>query len=233
MAPRSTLAVRGWQANLATERKFFDLTGSLFADNNTPAVFPLFTPAMGSAVNQREGRKAVIASIQINIKCVPRSYRITGDPGVIDTFAVGDVLPHTGKWVLIWDKQHNQEPLSVSITNAMFFDVTQGSLALLNLNYRERFQVLKTKNFQFGPYLIDSTPGEQLSVSQVPAQYTYKYYKKCNLTTIFGNGDTPDVANITTGALFLVFLSDAPNDAGRNIKGYLAVITSRCRFLDP
>ena len=69
----------------------------------------------------------------------------------------------------------------------------------MNMNNRDRFVVLFNKQ-----YAIDQAGGHQSA--------QMKHYKKMNLQTIFNSGSAGTVADITTGSVYLLIISD--NAAG-------------------
>lgn len=224
---RAPLRTGGFSGSIQ-EKKFYDVNEEAAFDANTPAVFNIFEPDQGAGVSERIGRKANITDITIAVRVVPRVYDTTNN-----TMAVTRVVPWTGLWALVWDTQVNLSPVVLSSVWQIYDDIEQGALAKLNMSNRERFRILKTKTFKFGPYVNITTATQAQWSAPSPAIYTTKHYLKVNLTSIWGENQAGDVENITTGALYLVFISDSPDDGGANHTGGNAKVDTRVRYLDP
>jgi hypothetical protein len=91
----------------------------------------------------------------------------------------------------------------------------------MNLNNRDRFQVLMDIRKQMGSYLFTAVPS--LS-SGSPQNAFWKKYKKCSKEVVF-SGTANTIGSISTGALYLFFIGDF---AGVAMIDYY----TRCRFSD-
>lgn len=145
--------------------------------------------ATGTTVTTRVGRKIVMKSITININ--------TFNAGATSqSYPIGV----SGKISLVYDSQPNggAAPGYTSIYKSAH------PTSPLNLDNRDRYKVLWTKNFVVGSYEIAAS---KLTAGS-PTNSTRKGYKKCNLPVIFG-GDGSTQADIQTGALYLTAVVDA------------------------
>lgn len=98
--------------------------------------------------------------------------------------------------LFIYDKQTNATAPTVS-------DILQqpfGSAAM-NMDNRDRFVVISDKQFA-----IDQAGGHQSA--------SCKFFKKLNLQTIFNAGTAGTVADISTGSVYLLLISDDTGSIG-------------------
>lgn len=128
------------------------------------------------------------ASQRIGKKVTLKSIQIRG---AINAGALG-VNPFSGfgRMFIIYDKQAN----AAFPTIASILEQTSGT-SPMNMDNRERFLVLYDRQFaldQFG-----GNPSAQV-----------KMYKKLNLTTVFNAGTAGTVADITSGAVYVVFINE-------------------------
>lgn len=223
-APRRTYPMRpgGWRGyplRRANAEKNAQ-TGAIVADPaaNAGTTHLLNGISPGTGFNERVGRKFVIKSIQLRLHL---SYRYMGDTSM----AYGAVPAGILRVVLVWDKQPNG--VTPAITDIF---VTNNAQSMTNLDNRNRFNILMDK--------VYSTPnmaqGETNAVDDHCISLggtVCKKYKKCNLTTINNAGAAGTVADITTGALWLVLLSDATANDNPTVHHHVAG-TARIRYLD-
>lgn len=190
------------------EKKFVDTGFNTAVADNAPAVLPLNIINEGTSVSQRVGRKVAIKSVQVRGKIVLTGTNDTG---------VGCRL------MLVWDKQVN----GVIATAPDILSDAQGDdpYAFMNLDNRERFVVLMDKQYTFAPMdyatVTPNSPG--------PISYNVKKYKSMapDTYTIF-DGTGAGIADISTGALLMVMVSDAAN-ASNVVLPYLRF---RIRYTD-
>lgn len=110
-------------------------------------------------------------------------------------------------------------------------DVLQSatSISHLNPNNRDRFKILWDKQFAFGPIKVDNTATQSYSWAQGPSVYSVKYFKKLNLEMIFNAGSAGTIADVTSGALYLLTIGTTA--AGTNTDADF-IVTTRVRFDD-
>jgi len=145
--------------------------------------------AKGTDYNTRIGRKILIKSIYTRITISPR---VAGTPN-------GNA---TARTLLIWDlhpKGEGQPNLTDIFQVLGAGTTTMNSTVLMNLNYRERFVVLWDKTIALG-FMGAAANGESC--------VHIKKYKKVNLSVTYNNTGA-GIANIATGALYLVSLGDS------------------------
>jgi len=145
--------------------------------------------ATGTTVTTRVGRKIVMKSISISINMFNAG-------GITQSYPIGV----SGKISLVYDTQPNggAAPGYTSI-----YKVAHPT-SPLNLDNRDRYKVIWTKNFGIASYEIAAS---KLSAGS-PNNMAKKGYKRCNLPVIFG-GDGATQADIQTGALYLTAVVDA------------------------
>lgn len=111
------------------------------------------------------------------------------------------------RWILLIDKEANGAvPSTTDLLTA------EDTTSMRNLTNRRRFIILKDARI-----MLDNNR-ESRSV---------KYFKRLNLKTIFNAGDAGTVADIDSGSLILMFITNAASD-----KKPLIQISSRVRFID-
>lgn len=111
------------------------------------------------------------------------------------------------RWILLIDKEANG---AVPVTTDLL--TAENTTAFRNLTNRRRFIILKD-----GRLHLDNNRESR----------TVKYFKHISLKTIFNSGDNGTVADIDSGSLILILISNAASD-----KKPLLQITSRVRFID-
>lgn len=227
-ANRAPLSTRGFSGS-PIEKKYFQGTFDFNFDKNSFGFGTLFTPASGSGIDQRVGRKVTITNIHLLVNLYPRYWdyndATTPPPD-------GWVAPQTGRVSLVWDSQVNSTTVDVTVVPSVYNNPDYGAAAQVNLDNRERFKILKTKTFHMGGYYKDSTTDVASTALTENPVWTFKFHKKCNLDVIF-SGDSGSISNIATGGLYLICTSDSKDDGMVNHTGVRCKGSSRCRFIDP
>lgn len=113
----------------------------------------------------------------------------------------------TIRWLLLIDKEANG---AVPVTTDLL--TAEDTTSMRNLTNRRRFIILKDAKI-----LLDNNR-ESRSI---------KYFRRLALKTIFNSGNAGTVADIDSGSLILIFISNAASD-----KKPLVQISSRVRFID-
>lgn len=210
------LASRGYRFN-STELKVFDINTSTYnVSNTTLNATSLCTPTLGTSISQRIGRKIVIKSVQIR--------------GFINTEITnnaatrGDTLPQHCRCMLVWDTQPNGTQI-----NAADLLNTADASSQLNLDNRDRFRVLWSKEWVLDPFHW-STTATQTYISCTNQIKLVKKYKKLNLEVIFNAGNSGTFADISTGNLAMCWIGNSPAGAGSDSN---FVGSTRVRFADP
>lgn len=214
------LGSRGYQFNKAEVKAFDRVEFGYACDNNTASVFSIFTPIQGTAINNRVGTRVLLKSIYIrgyvmwnnflNATVPPWTGQMYSNPGIIRLSVVLDCQPNGG---------------TAAITD--IFDSTTPA-SQLNINYRDRFKVLKQKIWSFDPCVYDD-------VNDRYAGYTnqckvVKVYKKCNIPVFFNAGNTGTASDVSSNNIIMVWQSSL----GINVDiASQAQVSIRCRFIDP
>lgn len=211
------LASRGYRFN-APEVKSFDLsTTSYIADSNTPSITAMFVPIQGTAFANRIGTRVKVKSIQVQGYVANSLAYTQGGPsdGIIPTFTV--------RVAVVLDYQPNG-----ALPTITDIYLNTGPVTGLNLNFRDRFKVLKQKTYVIDPYIVDTTTNMYASaVNQIKP---IKIFKKCDIPVYFNSGNAGTVADLSSNAILLVCQSDAPTALAAD--GLFRLFT-RCRFVDP
>lgn len=163
------------------ELKYVDVTSDSTSFSDSGILTLLNGLVPGTGASQRIGKKAVMKTLQFR-----------GDIGA-GTTPMGGV-PFQGLVRLLWvyDKQSN----ATAPTVAQILEQATGK-SFMNMDNRDRFVVLLDKQ-----YAIDQSGGNE--------SCQVKVYKKINLTTVFNAGTAGTVADITSGSIYLLAISDAP-----------------------
>ncbi len=165
---------------LTGEKLFLDKVVAAAAIDTTHLITTLNLMDVGSAVGQRNGRRAEMVSVYIRY-CIQL--------GATETTS-------TVRLLLIYDKQAN----GAAITAPDVLDANTPE-AMLNMDNRERFDILWDKTFGMNITAADSGSG--------PNQhhvFLKKFVKLRNREIIF-SGTGGGIADIATGALYLMSLS--------------------------
>lgn len=196
------LATRGW-VNNNTELKYIDVAAASYVMDTTGTVTALNLVAVGDDNTTRDGR-------QIQIK----SCHIRGYVSPVDDITTDGL----GRWMLVWDAQPNS---GVIATIALILAAAT-SISGTNLDNRERFTILRDKQFALGKTVNTATQ----AVSNCPNMYEVNEYVKMDHKSTF-SGTTAVIGVVATGALLLVTIgSNAAGACGQ------LTATSRVRFSD-
>lgn len=198
----------------SVEKKVNDVAVGTIQVHTTGSITLLCNPALGSDFNNRIGRKINITS------CYIRGMVAT-EPSLGP--ATGTACPsQQARMILFEDMQPNgATPAVTDILN------TASPFSQLNLNGRDRFKIYTDKIWSFGPYLASTTATQAQSLCAQQA-YSIKKYKKLNIETIFNATNGGTIADITSGALFMLWIGSTAsggNDAN-------AIISTRVRYND-
>ncbi|AUM61629.1 capsid [uncultured virus] len=195
-------------------------------DNTGIQVLNLVPPGTGSF--QRNGRAIgldnVRLKLQTRVECAPEA--VTGD-------YYGISVRH----VLVWDKQ----PSGAAIPNfsTIFGLTTQNGVessswnAPVSYDSMERFKILKEVCHDFNPGVLANLPPESAGTSnkfQMVAEddIFYKFKEGKYITNFGGQAVTATIADINTGALYLVsraYTATSTGSTSANLSN-----TSFCRF---
>jgi len=178
----SGLRTGGWRGvpGRRGELKYVDVTANSFF-TEAGAVYLLNGLVPGTGASQRIGKKAVMKTLQFRASIGALSA------GAEDTIFQGIV-----RFLWIYDKQSN----ATAPTLAQIFEQTDSGTSFMNMDNRDRFVVLADRQIA-----MDQSGGH-------PAAQI-KMYKKINLPTIFNAGTAGTIADITSGSIYLVLISDS------------------------
>lgn len=195
------------------EKKVADITPAAYQVNTTGSITLLAVPTLGSDYTNRVGRKIRITSAYI------KGYVYT--EASTQSAAVNSTS-QAARMMLVCDLQPNGS--APAITDIL---TTADPSSHLNLNNRDRFLILKDKNFVFDPLYLSTTATQSYATASNQIKFL-KVYKKLNMETIFNATNGGSIADITSGALYMVWIgSRAAGAADVN-----AVIATRVRYYD-
>lgn len=214
-APPATRGFRGGYGRSPREKKTYDLAASTDQCNTTGAFSLLCVPILGTDYTNRIGRKIIMKSVYIRgfVRSEPSSTA-----GQVGTCTAQQI-----RIIIFIDFQPNGTAPSVT-------DLLTGATTVshLNLNYRDRFKILKDKIIVLDPYIVNATSGTSVAAATNQIK-NVKIYKKLNQEVIFNATNGGDIADINSGALWMLTIGSVP--AGTNTDAN-AVLTTRVRFID-
>jgi len=195
------------------EKKVIDTTTAVSVDT-TGAITLLNGTQLGNDYSNRIGRKITIKSIYYRgTVCITA----TNSAPPVD----GDSSFQHWRMIIFYDKQPNGA--TPAVTDVL---VTATPTSHLNLNNRDRFKVLIDKSFVVDPYkMVDAANESTWNRTAV----NIKKYKKCHITTIYNAGNAGTIADISTNAIFLLWVG---NRAATATDDGLAAFSCRLRFWD-
>lgn len=195
------------------EKKVIDVNYASYAVETTGTQLLLLNGcAPGSQNYNRDGRKITMKSLQIH--------------GHINT-TDANCGPGIVRMVIVYDKQTNGSAPTwgdVFTSQNTAGTTSTGAYAMVNLNNRDRFEIIRDKVIAMG--VIRDTATQTYASGPVNVKVD-KYIKLGNRTTTFNAGQNGTVGDITTGSLYLFFISNLAN-----AEGYTAYISTRLRFVD-
>lgn len=198
------------------ERKFFDLAPATYGVNDVAVFTLLHVPILGADFDNRIGRKTMIKSVYVrgnlqirNAAAAPALNTNTFNP------------PQLCRMIIMVDLQPNgATPL---ITDLLTSATVQ---AQLNPNNRDRFRIIKDKQYSLDLLNI-SNNGNVLYGFENRTTHDIKCYKKLNLETIFNQTNAGSIGDISSGALYMVWMG-----SNNSAVGAVANLSTRVRFDD-
>lgn len=176
------------------ERKVND-TGFVQYNVNTTGNFTLLAnPAVGANFNERIGRKITLKSVFIR--------GLLTFQNAIEWNANQVSAAQLARFMLVWDTQPNGAiPAITDVLN------TNEAASQLNLNNRDRFRILSDREWALGPF---QTGAGTSMVAGDKCSVPFKKYKKLNLEMIFNGNSTGTIADINSGALYMLWIGSLP-----------------------
>jgi len=196
------------------EKKVVDIVYATYAVEETGTVLTLLNGcAPGSQNFNRIGRKINMKSLQI------RGMIYNTD------LSVGARLI---RMIVVYDKQANgTAPTYANIVTSNDISGATSSTAydMVNLNNRERFEIIRDKCWVFGP-LQNTTDQSLAGDSQVACLNEFIPLK--NRQTIYNAGAAGTVGDIASGSLYVFWIANTANATGSSVQ-----CSYRMRFVDP
>lgn len=212
---RAPLATRGWQFPNNGEYKVIDIQVGTIQVNTTGAISLLNGCVQGTDYTQRIGRKIMLKSLYIRGRIQTESAT---------TAQASNTIAQLVRMIIVCDTQPNGTVFAITdLLN------TATPESQLNLNNRDRFSVICDKQWVLGPEYYSGTATQAYNSSSQQI-YPIKKYKKLNIETIFNAGNAGTIADMNSGALYMVWIGST--GAG-NFTDANAILSSRVRFQDP
>lgn len=164
----------------------------------------LFKPIGGPDDGERIGRKTVILNYMYKI--------VISNPRSTAGFSTGNDECIVARLIFYVDKQPNHA--THSSTDLL---VSATSLAHYNVDNRSRFRIISDKSYLFSSDSVLRTPGAtDYAFVEHKGHLTYKLveYKEVNIETIFNSGTAGTIADIESGAFYLLCISSSTGVGG-------------------
>lgn len=210
----ATRGFRGYYGSSVQERKVSDISTAVYQVNTTGSITLLHNPVLGSDYTQRIGRKTSIKSLYVR-GLVQLELAAIGMPG-----ATGACM---ARMIIFIDSQPNGAV--PAITDLLVEALPQSQL---NLNNRDRFRIVKDREYVYDPFLV-STTATQAIANWGRVIHPVKMYKKLNIETVFNGTNGGTIADINTGALYMLWVGNL--GAGTNVD-MNAIVSTRVRYKD-
>lgn len=188
---RKPISFRKAVLKISHEMKNVDLVQNLTNVTNTFNLYTLNTISQGTNAGDRTGRDAVIESVQI------RGIMSLGSPSTTPE----DVL----RVMLIWDREtRGAAPAAADV----FLSTGGGSTCISQLNYdnAHRFKIVKDELYMINTSAIGQTAATSWAQNTMLVKNNSKTHK-IGLKTHYYNTSAGTVADIDSGALYLVVVS--------------------------
>lgn len=200
----------------AIEKKVNDLVTATYQVNTTGSITLLANPTLGSDFNNRIGRKVVLKSVYVRGQVKLDWAGAGGLP------ATAGISAQMGRFILVTDMQPNGA--APAITDLL---VEATAESQLNLNNRDRFRIHCDKTYVFDP-VINVQTATQAQLCYNRTIYPLKKYKKIDQEMIFNATNGGTVADISSGALYMVWIGTTASGVG----DVNAVVSTRVRYVD-
>jgi len=199
----ANLAVRGLQL-APGELKSKDQSLAGFGVDFNGTGYLLNGIARGDDIDERIGRQVTCKAYEVNLAIRPAVAGAAPVPSIV-------------RCMIVYDKQTNGAIMTPSQL-LLAIGTANAPLMPRSLENRERFTVLR--DMKIGMASAELTDYQ-------PAPKVVKIYQSVVLPMTFNAGDAGTVADITTGALYAIFISD---QAGAPLP--VVSFTSRVRYMD-
>lgn len=180
----------------------------------TSIAAPLNLPVNGAEIFQRVGRKIYMKSIQIK--------------GWI--YNKGTAIQDVGRILLVYDSQTNgAAPLIQNIINNMDGTYATDGLSMVNLNNRQRFQIIRDHQITLPADTYTAgvlTNGPSFNMTNAQAYCINWYIPLKKLETVYNQLNTGNVSDIVSGALWILCVSEADSHH------WTFTFNTRLRFYD-
>lgn len=192
---RAPYASRGF-FNTGAELKYVDTAVGNGLFDTTGTVTALNLTAVGDDNTTRDGRQINNQSVQVQ--------------GIVRP-SDGSTVPDYCRMMLVWDAQPNSGSIA-TITQIL---QSSTSNAMLNLDNRERFTIVKDWKCAVGGFNNTATQ----TYAQSPSVETIDWFVPLKGIKTTYSGTTAAIGSIATGALLLVTIGDAAVNDGNYFTG--------------
>jgi len=196
---------------MRTEKKVIDTNSFTLAVENATGSPALINGCIAGSQNfQRIGRKVNMKSLQIRGVLYPADLTTNAE---------------LTRMIVVYDKQANgAAPTFANVVSSQNIAGTVSSLAtdMINLDNRDRFEIIRDKVFSFG--FGDATSG----FAPCPGSFEInEFIRLADRPVIFNAGTAGTVGDIQSGSLYIFWISTQANATGSTLQA-----SYRLRFID-
>lgn len=208
-------ATRGYRQN-NIELKVADLATATYNVHDQGTITLLACPTVGADFTNRVGRKITLKTVYVKGAVAQMNAWVLANQTV--------QAQHL-RMIIFVDYQPNAAaPAVTDILN----NATPASQ--LNLNNRDRFRVIADKEYVVDPFCLEEAGPTETFASTCNQIKFVKKFKRINIETIFNNNSTGAIGDITSGALFMLWIGTGDHT---NVGQYSqAKVSTRVRFSD-
>lgn len=190
----------------SVERKVIDVGPNTTNVSTTMTMTLLNGCAPGTGLANRVGRKIQVRS------CFVRAWIYLEGTQTLLVSPLSSAGQYV-RFILLWDMQPN----AAVFTAADLFNNNAIPYSQLLVDNKDRFKILKDKHVTLDPLVYNTTATQSVAgFNRTSSQF--KWYVKLNQECVYNSGSAGTIADITTGALYLVTI------------GSIATGTSDCQL---
>lgn len=188
-----------------------------FNKTTTPPTFQLLNAVVnGAEIYQRTGRKIYMKSIHLKGAIYPTNGTPSTSMGALRLIVFFDAQPNAAA------------PTIATLLKDANAAAGTSQFSELNLDNRERFTILREKIFVMGQSTTVTNIGQAVAQDGTQCLHLNEFIKLKRIEALFNATNGGTIADVTSGAIFIVALSDSVMADGSWFLSY----SSRLRYYD-